>query len=322
MSKIIHFCWIGQKLDWVHGFAMLSALRHGGLDQVVLHHTDLLDDSPIIRALQAKGLVFSRLDVKDLLDDLGAELDLGTDLTELYARISSPAILSDILRAAILYRQGGIYLDIDTLTVASLRPLLQNTQFIGLENIVWPYWVKTARAPLPWARAIGLDLLRKTLRVTPNGWIFFRFFENIYFKAVNGAIMGGAPKAPLFKTYLQNMVKIPSALQGQANMLGPDLLQVLIQQQGVKDLTIYNPDIFYPLPPEISEHWFRPCKNATKLLEKAIQPQTLIVHWYASVRSKPYTRQINPGFILENKDHQLYSALVNKLLPDLKNQEV
>lgn len=317
MSEIIHFCWIGTKLEWVHGFAMLSALRHGGLDRVVLHHTDLLDDSPVVRALQSEGLVFSRLDVNSLLDDLGAELELGTQLTELYRRISSPAILSDILRAAILYQQGGIYLDVDTLTVTSLKPLLHDHQFIGLENIVWPYWVKTARSPLPWARAAGLDLLRKTLRQTPNGWIFFRFFEKFYFKAVNGAIMGGAPQASLFKTYLQNMVQLPVSAQNQANMLGPDLLQVLIQQQNMKNLKIYKPDAFYPLPPEISEHWFRPCKDAPALLKKAIQPQTLIVHWYASVRSKPYVKQINPAFILKNRNNILYSALVCKLLPEL-----
>lgn len=315
--KAIHFCWIGSKLDWVHAFAMLSALRHGELDQVVLHHTDLLDDSPVVRALQTAGVFFSHLDVNSLLNDVGAELGLGAQLTELYARLSSPAILSDILRAAILYRQGGIYLDVDTLTIASLRPLLRDQQFIGLENIVWPYWVKTARSPLPWARAVGLDLIRKTLRRMPNGWRLFRSVQGLYFKAVNGAIMGGAPQAPLFATYLQSMINLPSALQSRANMLGPDLLQVLIQQQGIQNLRIYPPDTFYPLPPEISEHWFRPCTNAPALLKKAIQSQTLIVHWYASVRSKPYVKQINPDFILKNQNTQLYSALICKLLPDL-----
>lgn len=297
---------------------MLSAARHAGLDRVVLHHPDELADSAVVRALQESGILFSRLNVEALLTDVGKQLGLGTRLMELYARLSSPAILSDILRAAILYREGGIYLDVDTLTLASLRPLLQDTQFIGLENIVWPYWVKTARSPCPWARAVGLDLLRKTLRLTPNGWLFFQPFEKLYFKAVNGAIMGGAPQAPLFTTYLQNMVDLPSAQQSRANMLGPDLLQVLIQQQGVPDLKIYQPEAFYPLPPEISEHWFRPCKNAPSLLKKAIRPQTLIVHWYASVRSKPYTRQIDPDFILKNQNSQLYSGLVHKLLPDLK----
>ena len=318
MSKTIHFCWIGSKLEWVHGFAMLSALRHGGLDRVVLHHTDLLDDTPVIRALKSEGLVFSHLDVPTFLNDLGAELGLGTQLTDLYKSISSPSILSDILRAAILYREGGIYLDVDTLTIKSLQPFTDHGQFIGLENIVWPYWVKTSRSPLPWSRALVLDILRKTLRVAPNGWVFFRLFEGLYFKAVNGAIMGGASKAPLFKTYLQNMVSLPANLQGQTNMLGPDLLQTIIQKQGFKNIKIYEPNIFYPLPPEISQHWFRPCHNAQARLKQAIKPDTFVAHWYASVRSKAYTHKITPEFIMQNCNSQLYSALVFQLLPDIK----
>lgn len=299
---------------------MLSALRYGGLDQVVLHHTDPLDDNPVVHALRSEGVVFSRLNARNLLNNLGAELGLGTQLTALYDRLSSPAILSDILRAAILYCEGGIYLDTDTLTLARLEPLLRDQQFIGLENIVWPYWVKTTRAPLPWVRAVGLDLLRKTLRVTPNGWLLFRSVQGLYFKAVNNAIIGGQANAPLFKTYLQSMVSLPSALQAKLYAIGPDMLQTLIADGKIDNLKIHNPDVFYPLPPEISEHWFRPCQNAATLLKKAIRPQTLIVHWYASVRSKPYTRLINPTFVAENANTQLYSALVYKLLPDLEGK--
>ena len=317
MSDTIHFCWIGHHLEWVHGFAMLSAARHGGLERVVLHHTDDLTDSPVTRALRQHGVTLLRLDTDSLLTSVGEELGLGDQLVALYKKISSPAILSDILRGAILYRDGGIYLDVDTITLGSLQPLLRNQQFIGLENIVWPYWVKTSRSPLPWARALALDLVRKGLRVTPNGWKLFRLLEPLYFQAVNGAVMGGAQKAPLFKLYLQNMVGLPAALQSQANMLGPDLLQTMLRQQRFDDLKIYEPCVFYPLPPEISQHWFRPCAAATSLLKQALTPQTLVAHWYASVRSKPYVRQITPDFVLKNRDSQLYSAMVAANLPDL-----
>lgn len=296
---------------------MISALRYGGLDQVVLHHTDKLDNNEVVQALRAEGVVFSHLDPESLLNEVGDALGLGTQLAELYCRISKPAILSDILRAAILYQQGGIYLDVDTLTIASLEPLLRDEQFIGLENIVWPYWVKTARSPLPWVRAIALDLLRKTLRRMPNGWRLFCPLRGLYFKAVNNAIIGGHANAPLFKIYLQNMLSIPNSLQNKLYAIGPDMLQNMIATKQIEHLKIYKPVTFYPLPPEISEHWFRPCKNAQASLKKAIQPQTLIVHWYASVRAKPYASQIKPDYILKNQNNQLYSALVSQLLPEL-----
>lgn len=296
---------------------MLSALRHGGLDQVILHHTDLLDDNDVVQALQEAGLVFSHLNPDTLLNEVGAALGVGSQLAELYKKISKPAILSDILRAAILYQKGGIYMDVDTLTLTSLRPLLYEPQFVGLENIVWPHRVKTTRAPLPWARAIGLDLLRKALRRMPNGWRLFRPVRGLYFKAVNNAIIGGQARAPLFKIYLQNMLTLPDSLQNKLCAIAPDLLQNLIENKQIEHVKVYNPDIFSPLPPEIAEHWFRPCKNAQALLKAAIQPQTLILHRYASARAKPYVGKINPVFISKNKNNQLYSALVSHLLPEL-----
>lgn len=296
---------------------MLSAARHGGLERVVLHHTDDLDDSPVIRALQAGGVQFSRLNAQNVLTEVGVATGLGERLNMAYEKITSPVILSDILRAAILYRDGGIYMDVDTLTVASLQPLLRDRQFIGLENIVWPHWVKASRAPLPWAKALTLDILRKALRVTPYGWRLFRFVEPLYFREVNNAIMGGAPQAPFFKTYMQAMTNLPAALQSQTYALGPDLLQTLLREQTFEGLKLHEPETFYPLPPEISEHWFRPCHNATNLLKQVLKPQTRVAHWYASVRSKPYVKLITPDFVLKNRDRQLYSALVAQCLPDL-----
>lgn len=317
MSQAIHFCWIGQHLEWAQGFALLSAARHSGLDEVKLHHTDTLAENAVIRALQTAGITFCHISARELLTETGEQLGLGTGFSDLYETISAPAILSDILRAAILYREGGIYLDTDTLTLTNLSPLLTAQHFIGLENIVWPYWVKTSRAPGPWGRALSLDLLRKCLRRAPKGWLWFRFIEHLYFRAVNGAVMGGAAHAPLFAAYLQAMLTLPAPMQQKANMLGPDLLQSLIAKQSFEGLKIYEPAWFYPLPPEISQHWFRPCKNATHLLQRALKPQTMVAHWYASVRSKPYVKQIDPEFIKAHQNTQLYSALVCQLLPEL-----
>lgn len=321
MSQALHFCWIGQRMEWAQGFALLSAARHGGLDEVKLHHTDDLAETPVIRALQNAGITFSRIFARRLLTETGEQLGLGAGLADLYETISAPAILSDILRAAILYREGGIYLDTDTLTLANLNPLLTTQQFIGLENIVWPYWVKSSRAPLAWSRALSLDLLRKCLRRAPKGWLWFRFIEHLYFKAVNGAVMGGAAHASLFASYLQAMLTLPAPLQQRANMLGPDLLQSLIARHSFEGLKIYEPAWFYPLPPEISQHWFRPCQNAKLLLKRALKPQSMVAHWYASVRSKPYVKQIDPDFVRTHQNTQLYSALVCRLLPEVAGSD-
>jgi hypothetical protein len=309
----VHFCWIGPSLPWAYVFAVLSAAAQGQMDKVILHHTDELADGPALAALRAApGVRLARIDPHACLAEAGERLRLGAVLIELYAGLASPVQRADVLRAAILFLQGGIYLDLDTITISSLRPLLEAPQFIGAEYIVWPHWVRTSRSPFIWARHLALDLLRKGLRLTPGGWRLFRLVEGWYFKGVNNAIMGAAPGASLFAAYLTAMARMPVARRTQPYALGPDLLQELVRQFPATALVIHEPAVFYPLAPEISEHWFRTGRPALNL---ALRPQTLVVHWYASVRSKPHVARIDPGYIRAHRQTQLYSALVCQALP-------
>jgi len=310
----VHFCWIGPVLPWAYVFAVLSAAARGEMDEVLLHHTDELTDSPAVADLRAApGVRLVRIDPRTCLAAAGERLGLA-GLYELYAGLVSPVQRADVLRAAILFLQGGIYLDLDTVTVSSLRPLLAAPQFIGTEHIVWPHWVRNSGSPVVWARHLALDVLRKALRLAPGGWRWFRVVESLYFKGVNNAVMGAAPGAPLFAAYLRAMLAMPVAQRTQAYALGPDLLQGLVGQFAGEGLVIHEPAVFYPLAPEISEHWFRLGHPA---LHQALRPQTLVVHWYASVRSKPHVARIDPGYIRANRAVQLYSALVSQALPQL-----
>jgi hypothetical protein len=319
IPRTLHFCWIGPNLAWAHGFALLSAAARSGLDEIILHHTDALADGPVPRALAAAGVRLEQQDPAALLAPVQEALGLGEALTRLYARLASPVQRADLLRAAILYRQGGIYMDVDTLTVAPLTPLLEAAQFIGAERIVWPHWVYQSRSPLLWAKHLGLDVLRKALRRTPGGWRPFRWVEGWYVPAVNNAVMGGMPEAPLFAAVLRAMAALPEAEAPGPYALGPDLYQALLDAAPLPGLVVHEPACFYPLAPEISEHWFRPCRNAKAALGKVIGPQTRVAHWYGSVRTKPYVAQISPEYVRANSGHQLYSALLCDILPDLQH---
>ncbi|MBB5374228.1 glycosyltransferase [Acidocella aromatica] len=312
----VHFCWIGKRLPWAYVFAVLSAAERGGMDEVVLHHTDELEDGPELRALrQASGVRLELTDPMARLAQAQTRLGVGEGLTALYARLTSPVMRADVLRAAILYLEGGIYLDLDTITVASLRPLLGVPQFVGSEFIVWPHAVRSSRSPLIWAKHLTLDVLRKAMRLLPGGWRAFRRVEEWYFPGVNNAVMGATPGAALFGAYLRAMLALPRERQTEPYALGPDLLQALISHYPAEELTIHPPPVFYPLAPEISEHWFRPSRAPR--LEQVLPPDTRVVHWYASVRSKPYVARISPGYVREHRDSQLYSALVCSALHGL-----
>jgi hypothetical protein len=309
----VHFCWIGPKLNWAYAFALLSAAAQAGMDEVVLYHTDELEEGAVLTALRGTaGMRLERIDARELLAEAGARLGLADVLAGIYSDLLSPSQRSDVLRAAILYLQGGIYLDLDTITVASLRPLLNAPQFIGTEYIVWPHWVRSSRSWAVWAKYLALDVLRSSLRLCPGGWRGFRHVEHLYFKGINGAVLGGRAGAPLFAAALRAMAAMPPARRSQPYALGPDLLQSLVAQFSDAELVIHEPEVFYPLAPEISTHWFR---TGPAKLDLALRPQTLVVHWYASVRSKPYVALIDPDYVWTHRRTQLYSALVSRVLP-------
>ncbi len=318
IPPVAHFCWIGPRLPWAYGFALLTAAANAGLAEVVLHHTDALEDGPVLQSLHAAiGLRLHPLDPKAYLAPVQRALGLGAAIDRLYADLPGPVQRSDLLRAAILFAEGGIYIDMDTITVAPLTALLEAKQFIGAEQIVWPHWVYDSRSPLVWAKHLALDVLRKALRLSPGGWRGFRRVQSWYVSAVNNAVMGGEPEAPLFADALLAMASLPAGKPVAPYALGPDLYQSLLLSRSYSGLVVHSPARFYPLPPEISEHWFMPCRQAESVLAEALLPETLIVHWYGSIRNAANLARISPASVRELAPTQLYSALVQASLPEM-----
>jgi hypothetical protein len=313
----LHFCWLGSHLPWAYAFAPLSAAVRSGMQDIVLHHTDELEEGPVLRALQAtKGLCLHRLSPEACLVPVQRTLGLGSALTDLYARLPSPVQRSDLLRAAILHAEGGVYMDLDTVTVAPLTRLLSARQFIGTEQIVWPHWIYDSRAPLVWAKHLGLDVARKAMRVAPGGWRAFRLVQGWYITAANNAVMGGEPGASLFADALRAMAALPDARIPGPYALGPDLYQSLLRARDYPGLVVHPAPLFYPFPPEISEHWFRRCRRAGSALAEVLSPETAVVHWYGSVRTRALMDSISPDSVQALANRQLYSALVRAVLSE------
>lgn len=310
----LHFCWIGRRLSWAYVFALLSAAERSGMRDIILHHTDELEDSPEIRALAAApGITLRRIDPLACLALAAERLGAGDELAALYQSLTSPVLRSDVLRAAILYLEGGIYLDLDTITVAPLVPLLDSAQFVATEIIVWPQRVRKSRSPVLWGRVLALDVMRKAMRRLPDGWRMFRRVEKLYFRGVNNAVLGAMPEAPLLAEYLRAMTRLPAERQQQNYALGPELLQDVADGFPANALAVHPPHVFFPLPPEISEHWFRPARPE---LDAVLLPGTRVVHWYASVRTRRRVALITPEYVRENRHRELYSALVcNSIAP-------
>ena len=311
----VHFCWIGPAIPWAYVFAVLSAAERGGAARVTLHHTEPLVDGPERRALEAAGgVVLAPLDARALLRDVGCAIGVGEALLTLHRAVVAPVARADILRAAILHRDGGIYLDLDTVTVATLRPLLEARHFVGTEFIVWPARARASRSPRTLAHHLALDLVRKACRAWPGGWRVFRRLETFYVRGVNNAVMGAEPASSFIADYLRAMCAVPSDQAGRPYALGPTLLQAVVDRGRDAALTIHEPSVFYPLAPEISEHWFR--RRGRADLGSPLSPGTRVVHWYASVRTRALVADITPEYVRAHRASQLYSMLVHSCLPD------
>ena len=318
IPKVAHFIWYGRELPWVHALAIRSAHDLGGLERVVLHHADDLSGAPHFRDLAALPRFDARrIDVGAIARASGAD---GRAVEALHDELRAPAARANVLRAAILAGQGGLYLDLDTVTVADLGPLLATTGVLcGRERVVLPGWVRHSWSPGVRSRAVGLAGLRWACRLAPDGWRVFRRLERLYPLAVNNAVFGAARGHRFVLGLLAAMIATPAARRTVRFALGTHLLQDHVRTYAGDDLTVAPPEVFYPLPPEISEHWFRPTRRVA--LADLLSPGTRVVHWYASVRTARLVPHIDPAWIRARADRVPFAALAARFADDRDGSE-
>lgn len=307
IPPVAHFIWFGRTLLWVHVLAIRSAAERGGFERVILHHADDLSDSPWWGALQAiAGFESRALEAEAVL----ARCPQGRALVEIYRELSEPAGKANMVRAALLYLEGGTFLDSDTVTLASFKPLLSlGGVFCGEERINRPYNVRISRSLKVQVPMLIRRLVRSALRELPRGWKAFQSIEHLYPAAVNNAVLGSEPAHPFIGELLDRMVALPRERRRVRYALGTHLLQQAVAAYRGPDLRIMTPHRFYPLGPEISIHWFRHTRRAS--LSEVIRPDTILVHWYASVRTGTIVPAIDPAYVKARSRTQLFSALAS-----------
>ena len=305
-----HFIWFGTTFPWLHVAALRSAAERGGFDRVILHHTDDLSGSPYWDALtQSAGVSTRRFVPEAIFDRLGAR---GGPLKQLFSKLTQPAARANMVRAALLYSEGGVYLDTDTITLNSLTPLRERYRvFFGEEHVVLPAHVSRSWNPALRLKALAQDAMRDICRRRSEGWRHFRRIEAKYSRAANNAILASEPEHPFIGEMLDRMISMPPKRQLIRYALGTHLLQEVAHDLSAgEDIYVAAPDVFYPLGPEISQHWFRPGSGA--YVNELIRPSTLVVHWYASVR----TKALVPGLVPETIQAQAKDiALCHLALP-------
>lgn len=378
IPKIAHFVWLGARLPYSHVLAIRSAALRGGFDRVILLHDTDLSDNPHFTEL----LGVNRLQVKwlDPFEVLGRVREFGSALIDIYSRLIEPAARCNLLRLALLLVEGGVYLDLDTITLRSLGPLCERGAFFcGQEHLVFPEHLRILSNPGGYALALLRAGARDVMRRSPGGWRWFLRFARLYPRAVNNAVMGSCPGHPFVRQLLEAAVRLVPRRQMERYALGTSLLQrelaaltraypsdsailtkkpipifhlgrqdrgtngLLGQAQSRKKPALKHqarttntftrsdravacsgrdalpivhvepPERFYPLGPEVSQHWFRLRRDARDL-DELFDEGTSVVHWYASVRTRVWTERLEPSCIRRLADRQWFSRLASSLL--------
>jgi hypothetical protein len=203
-----------------------------------------------------------------------------------------------------------VYLDFDTLTVQDLGDLRRaHRGFCGLEHLTEPASLASqpavVREPLRWAR----QRYRSWCATRSNGVAAFRRAAFFYPRAVNNAVLGSVPDNPALARLLEQAAALPEKLRARRFVLGTHLLQKVTQNRSSPDLTVLNPEVFYPLGPKLSRHWFLPGSAAR--LDQYLTPQTAVVHWYAS--NERDVGGIDQQWVADHRDSIAFAALADRV---------
>lgn len=306
-----HFIWFGEGLHWLHAMAIRTACLHGGFDRVVLHCDRSLEHLAAWRELEGlDGLEVRRIDLTRTLMRCG---HLGPRLEAIANRLEKPAARANLLRAALLYSEGGVYLDTDTITLRPFDDLRQGFgAFCGEEHIVFPATVANDKRPLTLASALARSAAREGMRLMPDGWAAFARVADLYHRAANNAVLGARPGHALMRRLLEGMTRVPEDRVTVRFALGTHLLQKTLADFREYDLWVAPPAVFYPLGPEISQHWFKPTQRLR--LEAMVRPETRVVHWYASVRCAELLPRVDRDWVGKNRHEVPIAALLTAVM--------
>ena len=303
-----HFIWYGTAFPWVNALAIRSACIRGGFERVILHHDGDLSGNRYFEELkELEQFVEKQIDVDACVKKIDCS---NKGIKELHDSLKSPAARANMYRILLLASEGGVYLDMDTITLQSFDNLREAKVFCGAEYIAFPAHHVRSKNPFIFLYCVFLSFLRGCCRIIPNGWQTFRKLQSLYTPAVNNAVVGSESGHSFMFELLEAMVNMDEKRKYVRFALGTHLLQEKVAQ--CPDVKVHQPNVFFPLGPVISQHWFRTTQNPD--VEKVLFEDTYLIHWYASVETKSLIPNINPDYVKKNAGSQLFSKVAEQFL--------
>lgn len=310
----LHFVWFGEQLPCFAVLALKSARAKNPSATVKLWHDARLRVDARVDALRAAGVERVALDVDALLGEALAAAAAPRALENIWRVLTAPAARSNVVRLLILYLEGGIYLDTDTLTLQNLDALRQDSAFCGLEHILWSTPRLNKRRPYYWTLGPLLSGLRLAAGHWKEGYRLHRSQLRWYDRAANNAVLGFAPRHPFLGRAFAQMGALPEHEWTRRYRLGTHLLQDLLRTapESEPEVRQYAPEYFYPLGPILSKHYFYERADVAGATAALIPPSAHVLHWYASVAD---LAPLDEDYIASHRNASVYAHLCAPFLP-------
>jgi Glycosyltransferase sugar-binding region containing DXD motif len=274
-----HFLWTGTRFPYGNRLAIESLLRTNPELEVAIHLFGKgPDGAPHFEAVKRRARVaVRRHDPEALL----RRCDASGELWRVYCAIPAHAASaqSNLLRYAVLWLEGGVYLDFDILVLRSLRPLLQDECTLGTE-LVWradearvagqiSAWMFAPTAAF--ATALALRWLDTALwGRLPQRW--HGALERAWsVTQPNNAVIAAIPKARFVGALLQRATEVDPSIRYR---LGPTLVSEIARREPAT-VTLLPPEVLYFVPPSQSFRFF---------LDRRLEapPSALLLHYVSS----------------------------------------
>ncbi len=258
---------------------MESLLQTNPGAKITIHFQDPPDNADWLE-LQKK-VTFHPIDMQSLLSGLPPSM---ASVVPVLQGISSGYLAgrSNILRYLILFKEGGIYLDFDTITIRDFKPLLSHPAFIG-EEAVFRYdddrvSGKFKLAIIPTGVLFGLSyalslwncrmfgdsyVLNALNRLLMRGWSD---------KKLNNAVLGCEAGSPFFARVI---ALVPDTNPTVKYALGPILMNRTWDLAPGQDMHRLDSSYFYNIPPSQTFRFFYG-PAAT------LPHSTFVIHWCSS----------------------------------------
>ena len=310
----LHFIWFGAELPCFALVALKSARAKNPLATVKLWHDSRLRVDERVASLDAAGIERVELDVEALLAETLRTADAPRTLDRIWSVLTEPAARANVVRLLVLYLEGGIYLDTDTLTLQNLDALREDSAFCGLEHILWSTARLNKRRPYYWTAGPLLSGLRLAAGHWKHGYPLHQAQLRWYDRAANNAVLGFAPRHPFLARAFRQMAELPEQDWTRRYRLGTHLLQDLLKTAPADEASVrqYPPEYFYPLGPIISKHYFYERDNVARTTAELVPRAAHVLHWYASVAD---LAPLDESYIESHRDSSIYAYLCAPFLP-------